>query len=120
MKIKEFAYVCYAVTDLKRARDFYEKVLGLKVGQEWLNGAGGFIEYECGPDTLAIGAGAPGFNPGPNGATTALELEDFEESVAMLKKANVKFLVEPMETPVCSMAIFSDPDGNNLMIHKRK
>ena len=28
--------------------------------------------------------------------------------------------MEPLETPVCHMAIISDPDGSRLLIHKRK
>ena len=35
MKPIEIAFVCYAVTDLKRARAFYEKVLNLKPGNVW-------------------------------------------------------------------------------------
>lgn len=120
MKIKEFAFVCYAVNDLKIGRNFYEKVLGLKVINEWVSDNFGMIEYECGRDTLAIGCGVPTFKPGPNGATVALEVDDFDAVVASLKKVDTKFMVLPMETKVCHMAVFSDPDGNSLMIHKRK
>ena len=30
LKVTEIAFSCYAVTDMARARDFYEGVLGLK------------------------------------------------------------------------------------------
>ena len=30
LKVIELAFCCYAVTDVKRAREFYEGVLGLK------------------------------------------------------------------------------------------
>ena len=39
---------------------------------------------------------------------------------AKLKQRGVKFDIEKMETPVCWMAQFRDPDGNKLVIHKRK
>ena len=34
MKVKEIGFVAVPVTDLERARDFYEGVLGLKVAAE--------------------------------------------------------------------------------------
>jgi len=34
MKIKEIGFVAIPVTDMKRARSFYENVLGLKVAEE--------------------------------------------------------------------------------------
>ncbi|MDD5318315.1 MAG: VOC family protein [Candidatus Pacebacteria bacterium] len=121
MKPIEIAFVIYAVSDLKKGRDFYERVLGLTPASVWSeDGITGMIEYEMGSHTLAIGKGAPSFNPGPNGAAVALEVEDFDSAAKALKDSGVKFLVEPTETPVCHMAVFQDPDGNNLMIHKRK
>ena len=50
----------------------------------------------------------------------ALEVENFDSAIAELKKAGTKFRIEPMETPVCHMAIAFDPDGNSVCIHKRK
>ena len=120
MKPIEIAFVCYAVTDLKRARAFYENVLGLKPGLVWEKDDTGFIEYEMGSHTLAIGCGADQFKPGLNGATAALEVASFDEAVVDLQKAGVKFLMDAYETPVCFMALIQDPDGNQLMIHKRK
>ena len=53
--------------------------------------------------------------------TRMLEVEeDFDAAIATLKQNNVKFRMEPMETPVCHMAMVFDPDGNTLCIHKRK
>ena len=121
LKVTEIAFSCYAVTDMARARKFYEEVLGLKptliIGE-----AGGmqWTEYEFGPHCVSIGC-APGmFQPSPDGCSVALEVEDFEEAVAQLKKHQVKFRIEPMATPVCQMAMFFDPDGNTIGIHKRK
>ena len=44
----------------------------------------------------------------------------FSSYAVELKAANAHFRFEPMETLVCHMAIIHDPDGNPLIIHKRK
>ena len=117
LKVIELAFCCYAVTDIKRARDFYEGVLGLKpttvIEGKW-------VEYEFGPYALAIGC-APGmFTPNPDGCMAALEVENFDDAIAHLKQHNVQFRMEPMECPPCRMAMVFDPDGNSICIHKRK
>jgi predicted enzyme related to lactoylglutathione lyase len=120
MKAIEIAFVCYAVTDLKRARAFYEGVLNLKPGSVWEGENMGFIEYEMGPHTLAIGSGAEYFKPGTQGATAALEVENFDEAMGAIRRTGAKVVMEPYETPVCFTALIHDPDGNQIMIHKRK
>ena len=117
LKVIELAFCCYAVTDIKIARDFYEGVLGL---QPTTVIEGKWVEYEFGPYALAIGC-APGFfKPSPDGCSVALEVENFDDAIAHLKQHSVKFRIEPMPTPVCQMAMVFDPDGNTLCIHKRK
>ncbi|HEX2854783.1 MAG TPA: VOC family protein [Opitutaceae bacterium] len=121
IKIKEIAYSCYVVTDFERARAFYETALGLK--NTMLYGKPGgpqWAEYDIGSGTLAIGAGAPGMKPSPDGCSVAFEVEDFDAAVAHLRTHAVPFRMGPFETPVCHMAMISDPDGNSLMIHRRK
>jgi len=118
MKVIELAFCCYAVTDMSRARAFYEGVLGLKPGMVADSGENKWVEYEFGPYALAIGS-AEGFKPSPDGCSAALEVEDFDASIAELKKAGVKFRMEPFQSPVCRMAMVFDPDGNTLCIHKR-
>ncbi|HMJ91251.1 MAG TPA: VOC family protein [Candidatus Acidoferrum sp.] len=118
MKVLEIAFSCYAVTDMPRARAFYEGVLNLKPTIVTDTAHGKWTEYEFGPNALAIGA-AEGWKPSPDGCSVALEVEDFDEAIAHLKKHNVKFRLEPMPTPVCHMAMIHDPDGNSICIHKR-
>ena len=118
LKVTEIAFVCYAVTDMKRARDFYEDVLNLKPTTVHNSDHGQWVEYEFGPYALAIGS-SPMFKPSPDGCSTALEVEDFDAAIAHLKQHNVKFRMEPMPTPVCRMAMIFDPDGNTICIHKR-
>ena len=78
-----------------------------------------WIEYTLGEATFSIGM-APGWTPSSEGGNVALEVDDFDKSIADLKAKNVPFSMEPLETPVCHMAIISDPDGSRLLIHKRK
>ena len=117
MKVRDIAFTAYAVSDLDRSRKFYEGVLGLKPailkeGMPW-------IEYEIGPATLGIGQSEK-WKPSRDGASIAIEVENFDEAVAELKSKGVEFEMGPMETPVCFMAMFRDPDGSKLTIHRRK
>ena len=121
MKITEIAFTGYPVTDMPRARAFYEGLLGLTPGM-----VGGptpemqFVEYEIGAHTLAITNMSPDWKPNTDGGSAALEVEDFDAAIAELKTAGVTFRLEPFESPVCHMAVIADPDGNSLVIHRRK
>jgi predicted enzyme related to lactoylglutathione lyase len=119
LKVTEIAFSCYAVTDMVRARAFYEGVLGLQPTTVFDSEENKWVEYAFGPYALAIGS-APSFKPSPDGCSVALEVEDFAAAIQQLKDNNVTFRMEPMPTPVCHMAMVFDPDGNTLCIHKRK
>ena len=118
MKIKNIAFVGIPVTDMKRARKFYEGVLGLKTSDEM--GRGKWIEYAIGDDTLAIGSVGDQWKPSPDGTSVAIEMENFDEAIKRLKDRQVPFAAEPFESPCCHMAVVQDPDGNKLIIHKLK
>jgi predicted enzyme related to lactoylglutathione lyase len=118
LKVTEIAFCCYAVTDMRRARAFYEGVLNLKPTTVKDSEHGQWTEYEFGPYALSLGR-APGFKPNPDGCMAALEVEDFDAAINQLRDNNVKFRIEPMPTPVCRMAMIFDPDGNSICIHKR-
>lgn len=121
MRAIDIAFSCYPVKSIKRAQAFYEGAMNLKATSTWVkDDENGMIEYDIGPATLAIGAGADSFKIGEGGAAVAIEVENFDEAMNTLKGKKATFLVEPMETPVCHMAIVEDPDGNKIMIHKRK
>lgn len=121
MKILEFAFIGYPVTDLPRARAFYEQVLGFKPASIWGDETKAWVEYEVGPHTLAINNMDPAnWKPSTDGAGVALEVENFGDAIEELKKANVPFVLEPMDFPSCRMALISDPDGNSICIHQRK
>jgi predicted enzyme related to lactoylglutathione lyase len=120
MKIVEIAFTGYPVTDMPRARAFYEDVLKLEPTRTVEDGGLAFIEYDLGPSTFAISnmSGAD-WKPSSDGPVIAFEVEDFDSAVTGLRAHNVKFVFDPFETPVCWMAIVADPDGNSICIHKR-
>src|ERR1700738_1853669 len=118
MKVLSLAFVGIPVTDIKRARKFYEGVLGLKASAEF--GGGVWIEYEIDDGTLAIGSVGDQWKPSPDGTSVALEVDDFEGAIRGLKEAKVPFDTENVESPVCRMAVVQDPDGNKIIIHKLK
>jgi predicted enzyme related to lactoylglutathione lyase len=118
MKIEKIGFVAIPVTDIPRARKFYEEVLGLKVSDEMMGSK--WIEYGVGEDTLAIANVSDTWRPSDQGTGAAFEVEDFDEAIQRLKDRHVRFAAEPFETPCCHMAVVQDPDGNKLMIHKLK
>ncbi|HVU32715.1 MAG TPA: VOC family protein [Opitutaceae bacterium] len=124
MKINEIAFVAYPVSDVARARAFYEGLLGLKPSVlQVKDNQNAFIEYWIGTGDghcLVVGAGAPMFQPGKTGATAALEVEDFDAALKELEAHGVKTLMPRYDGAVCSMILVEDPDGNQLMLHRRK
>lgn len=117
IRYKEIAFTAYAVTNMKKARRFYEGVLGLKVSREFSKN---FIEYDIGPGTLAVGCAPGKWKPSKKGTSAALEVVDFDAAVEQLKKKKIKPAIGPVESPVCWMVGVRDPDGNLIVLHKRK
>lgn len=120
MKAIELAFTVNPVTNVQRAREFYEGVLGLKPSMVYEGNGTAWVEYEVGPGVLALGFGLEQFRPSGDGGTVALEMENFEEAIRELKERDCRFIFEPVETPVCHMAGVFDSEGNTLIIHKRK
>ena len=118
MKAKPIAFAGMAATEIKRARALHEGTLGLKASSEFNQGV--WIEYQIGPDTLAIGSVGDQSKPSPDGTSVAIEMEDFEDALQTLEKANAPVLAEKIESPTCRMAIVQDPDGNKIIVHKLK
>ncbi len=120
MKVTEIAFSVYPVTDMERARAFYEGVFGLvpTTAYEMPNGSA-WTEYEIGAGTLALGK-YHDWSPTSEGANIALEVDQYDDAISQLRTADINFRMGPLETPVCHMAMVSDPEGNTLIIHKRK
>ena len=115
--ITEVAFVAIAVSDKERARKFYQETLELKPGMTAMDG--GWVEYDLGATTIGVGCW-PGWEPSRDGTSIAFEVDDIDSTIATLKERGVVFDMEKTETPVCWMAQFRDPDGNKLLVHKRK
>jgi predicted enzyme related to lactoylglutathione lyase len=115
--IKEVAFVAIAVSDAGRARKFYQETLELEPSTTGMGGA--WVEYDLGATTIGIGC-HPNWKPSRDGTTVAFEVDDIDTTIATLLERGVEFDMNKTETPVCWMAQFRDPDGNKLVLHKRK
>ena len=112
-----------AVSDMDRARTFYEGKLGLSAGEE---GPDGGREYSVGGGTALYVYPSPG-NAGGSGATQAAwTVGDVEATVDVLSGKGVTFeqYNEPFNTDEKgiarlgddAIAWFKDPDGNILAV----
>jgi catechol 2,3-dioxygenase-like lactoylglutathione lyase family enzyme len=101
--------------DAERSRSFYIETLGLRPDDR------GRFEFWAG-DTC-FGIWEPDkmgrqFAPQKN-AHPALHVDDVAAAKAELESRGVEFAGEVFDTGVCHMAFFTDPDGNDLMLHHR-
>ena len=116
MQIEHVDFVSFLTQDIARAKAFYTDVVGLEVETE---GAHNF-ELRAGQVTLDVfdpsSQGQP-FAPALGGL--ALRVPDVAAARAELEGHGVEFDRETLDTGVCHMAFFKDPDGNALMLHRR-
>lgn len=115
-------FVSIPTADLARAREFYGEVLGLEDSAVWQPPGGDALgaEFETGTVTLAlIAAEAVGIEPRPMVVPIALHVDDVAAAKAALEAKGVEFRGEIIDSGVCHMANFVDPDGNALMLHRR-
>ena len=116
MQVEKIDFVSFLTEDIPRARRFYSETLGLEIETEGEND----IEFRAGQVTLDI------FNPAsigrefsPSPAGLALRVPDVGATRAELEAKGVSFEGATIDTGVCHMASFKDPDGNALMLHRR-
>ena len=119
IQVTAVAFTGYPVTDMTRARAFYEGLLQLKPTATWENDGRYWIEYDIGPATLAISNMWPSWRPATDGPVVALEVAYFDAAIADLRLGGVKFTLEPLDSGSCHLAIVGDPDGNSVLIHHR-
>jgi catechol 2,3-dioxygenase-like lactoylglutathione lyase family enzyme len=106
------------VKDYPAAQEFYSEVLGLEQTVDYGRIPAG--EYETGNLTLQVmDAASVGREFAPRPHPLALHVDDVEASRAELEAKGVAFHGETIDSGVCHMAIFEDPDGNLLMFHNR-
>ena len=104
--------------NFEAAERFYGEVLGLPCSARYgrFDGA----EFETGSLTLSvIHAESMGMEFHLNRNPIALHVEDMEAARAELESRGVEFKGDVLDTGVCHMAFFADPDGNELMLHNR-
>jgi catechol 2,3-dioxygenase-like lactoylglutathione lyase family enzyme len=105
--------VTFTVSDLERAVDFYENVLGLPKQVQSSTCA----RLDCGGVELRLQAGARA-DGGQEGAPSLNFLvQDVDEAYQTLRQRGVRFLEAPLNTDSGErIALFSDPDGNVLQL----
>lgn len=112
----DFAFI--PTTDIDRAVDFYGNVLGLEESARYGQMPG--VEFETGSLTLAViqsDAFGIEFERNPNGI--ALRVDDVPIAREKLEAKGVEFIADTIDSGVCHMAFFKDPDGNSLLLHHR-
>lgn len=113
--ITKLDFVGIPTQDPDRARRFYGETLGLPADPH--------SQYEFWVGDTCLGIWEPAkqgmpFQPQKN-AHLALHVEDIEAARAELEASGVHFVAPTLDTGVCRMALFTDPDGNDLMLHHR-
>ena len=116
MNVERTDFVSVFTQDIRRAKEFYGETLGLEIESEGESD----MEFRCGQVTFDVfdpsSIGQP-FAPSPAGL--ALRVRDVDAARVELEAKGVEFDGETLETAVCRMAFFKDPDGNALLLHRR-
>jgi catechol 2,3-dioxygenase-like lactoylglutathione lyase family enzyme len=115
-------FVSLPTRDLEAAIAFYRDVLGLEEAKRWQRPGEEALgcEFETGTVTLAlVVAERIGLPTRPTSVPVALHVDDVAAARSLLESRGVTFLGDTIDTGVCHMANFRDPDGNALMLHHR-
>jgi predicted enzyme related to lactoylglutathione lyase len=116
IKIEHVDFFAIPTEDVARSRAFYLDTIGLPLDNDKPNG----FEVTAGQLTLSIWQpSAFGFPFAASTSPIALHVDDVPAAKAELESAGVQFMGDILDTTVCHMAYFSDPDGNALMLHHR-
>jgi predicted enzyme related to lactoylglutathione lyase len=111
-------FVGIPARDLDLAAAFYGDTLGLR-RSVYLPDRN-YAEFETGNLTLSVyNAEKMGLGHHPNQNAVALHVDDVAVARKTLEERGVTFHGDTFDTGVCHMALFSDPDGNALMLHHR-
>jgi predicted enzyme related to lactoylglutathione lyase len=111
-------FVPLPTRDLEAAVEFYGTTLGLRRAVYYPER--NFAEFETGNLTLNVmNAEKMGLPHNANPNWVALHVDDVESTRKALEERGVTFDAPTIDTGVCHMALFKDPDGNALMLHHR-
>jgi catechol 2,3-dioxygenase-like lactoylglutathione lyase family enzyme len=109
-------FVSVFTEDMQQAKRFYGETLGLEIESEGDEDT----EFRCGQVTLDVfDPSSIGQSFAPSPAGIALRVPDVDAARVELEAKGVVFEGETLETSVCRMAFFKDPDGNMLVLHRR-
>jgi catechol 2,3-dioxygenase-like lactoylglutathione lyase family enzyme len=111
--IKRIWDITLTVSDLKRAVDFYQKVLGLTKKYEFKDYAG----FDCGGIELGIKTWGERENPRKGEPSFSFLVDDIDKAYEELKAKGVEFVEPPRDTLWgARAAIFLDPDGHQIQL----
>jgi extradiol dioxygenase family protein len=92
--LKKVAFTYYPVTDVARARKFYEETLGLKSGSAGNQGDNWWVEYDLpGGGCLALTNFTKEKPSDTAGGTIAFEVEDLDRLMTDLKSKGVTLIL---------------------------
>ena len=117
MIVERTDYVSVPVTNLERSTAWYRDTLELEQ-----IGFGQWPEFQLGENVSLYLLDLTNIGQeflGPHTASIALRVPDVEQAKQELERRGVVFSGETFDTGVCHMALFTDPDGNALMLHRR-
>jgi predicted enzyme related to lactoylglutathione lyase len=115
-------FVSIPTKDISAARKFYGEVLGLEKSKLWQRSEEEPLgaEFETGTVTIAlIASEGIGIEVKPIVVPIAFHVDDVEAARTELEAQGVEFRGDTLDSGVCHMANFTDPDGNALMLHHR-
>jgi predicted enzyme related to lactoylglutathione lyase len=116
--ITEVDFIGMPTRDLEAAAAFYGDTLGLR--RSVYKPERNYAEFETGNVTLSVyNPTAMGMEHHVNPNPVALHVDDTARARATLEERGVQFQGDTLDTGVCHMAFFADPDGNALMLHCR-
>jgi predicted enzyme related to lactoylglutathione lyase len=114
---QKIAFTMFQVEDAKRARAFYEDVLGLTRGLASENGV--WTEYDLpGGGCLALFCHPSASARMPGGASVAFEVADLDALNERLKTAGVVYKGDIVHGPHCRMSNIVDTEGNAIILHE--
>jgi catechol 2,3-dioxygenase-like lactoylglutathione lyase family enzyme len=119
MIVERTDFISVPVTDVERAKRFYGETLGLP---EIDHPEQGFPEYQLGENVslyLLQMEKIGGAFRAPHDAGFALRVPDVAEARRELEEKGVVFNGDVLDSGVCHMAFFADPDGNQIVLHRR-
>ena len=119
--IKSIAFTGYPTKNMKRAREFFEGLLGLVPSDEFgpVTDETKYIEYNIGEGTLMVGE-MDTWLPSKDGPNIAFEVDNLPELIEQIRTFGSEVVMEQMDFPKCSMALVRDADGNLLTLHQKK